>query len=71
MSTGDNDNSAAFFGAMSEAAYAEAEERFPVENAEHTYTHPDGRVTNMDREAMMARLEGFRARLVGEIGTGQ
>ena len=65
-----HDGGKAFWSALSAEAYAEVEERFPVAQAECTRTCPDGRVVNMDREAMMARLEGFRQKVVGVAGEG-
>jgi hypothetical protein len=59
------------FGEISEEAFAEVRERFPVGPDTPTRVNRDGEVVNMSREAMMARLEGFRSRLVGEIGTGE
>lgn len=44
---------------LAQKAYAEVEQRFPVAEAERTRTTPDGRVVNMDREAMFARLDTF------------
>ncbi len=66
-----HDGGKAFWNKLSQEAYDEVEERFPVAQAEKTHTFPDGRVVNMDREAMMARLYGFRDKLVGVVGEGK
>jgi hypothetical protein len=50
---------------LSAEVYAQVEREFPVEKAKRTHTMPDGRVVNMDREAMLARLYG-----VGDVIRG-
>lgn len=58
-------------------AIQEVAERFPIGPDTPTYVRPTqpgeppAEPVNMEREAMLARVEGFRNRLVGVIGTGE
>lgn len=47
-----------FWRVLSQRVYDDVERRFPVAEAKNVHTWPDGRKSNMDREAMMARLNG-------------
>lgn len=56
-----------FFGDMSERAFAEVRERFPVGPDTPHRVNRNGDVVNMTREAMLARVEGFRRRFTEEV----
>jgi hypothetical protein len=52
---------------MAEEGYREVDERFPVADAKNTRVNSAGEVVNMDREAMLARVNAFVDRVNGKI----